>query len=111
MFVVRIISQLVQELKKKTFNDKASYKAVLSNAMLKAVSGYLAGVDMVSSGIAVNVTLAGASRMTRHTIRSRKQLEIEAIHSKINRNKQDYFRLFKGSSIFLSKLFVIFYAY
>ena len=37
-FVVRIISQLVQELNNRTFNDKASYKAVLSDAMLEAAS-------------------------------------------------------------------------
>ena len=38
MFVVRIISQLVQELNNRTFNDKARYKAVLSDAMLEAAS-------------------------------------------------------------------------
>ena len=65
-FVVRIIAQLVQELNNRTFNDEASYKAVLIDAMLNAASGYTAGADLVSSGPAVNVTLAGASRMTRH---------------------------------------------
>ena len=34
--------------------------------MLKAASVFLAGEDLVSSGVAGNVTLAGASRMTRH---------------------------------------------
>ena len=42
--------------------------------MLEAASGYMAGADLVSSGRAVNVTLAGASRMTRHSLRVLGQL-------------------------------------
>ena len=68
-FVVRIISQLVQELNNRTFNDKASYHAVSSDTMLKDATGYMAGADLVSSSLAVNATLSGVSRMTCHTQR------------------------------------------